>query len=145
MVTKLGTPGDFESFGRVSDNAGDFGGGGFSQKQLLFTHVHKFWRHKWIIVGALLLGLLYGTYEALTQTPLYRATLSMLIDPEDTISVLKDEAAEPAEAEVTEPRPADPRQSAPDESSELVGGDKAVRDRMRNSLISVFVDPLEQE
>lgn len=86
MVTKLVTRWDVEPLGHVPDNVGDFSGGRFSQKQLLFTHLHKFWRHKWIIVATVSLGLLYGTYEALNQTPQYRATLSMLIDPEDTIS-----------------------------------------------------------
>lgn len=86
MVARLVPAEDVRSIGRTPYSAPDLGGGDFSQKHLLFSHAHKFWRHKWIIVLTVLLGLLYGTYEAINQTPQYRATLSMLIDPEDTIS-----------------------------------------------------------
>lgn len=38
-------------------------------------------RHKWGILGIALLATLYGAFKAMQETPLYRATLTMLIEP----------------------------------------------------------------
>ncbi|MDH3690444.1 MAG: polysaccharide biosynthesis tyrosine autokinase [Gammaproteobacteria bacterium] len=49
-------------------------------------HLTDYWRlirrHKWMIVGLTIVGLIVGWLQALSETPIYRAQLTLVIEPE---------------------------------------------------------------
>lgn len=51
-------------------------------KQLWFARLNAAWRYKWIMVIALVAGAIWGVHTILSMTPQYRATLTLLLEPE---------------------------------------------------------------
>jgi capsular exopolysaccharide synthesis family protein len=51
-------------------------------KQLWFARLNAAWRYKWILVLALIAGVVWGIQSVFSETPQYRATLTLLLEPE---------------------------------------------------------------
>lgn len=51
-------------------------------KQLWFARLSAVWRYKWILLLALIAGMAWGIQSVFSATPQYRASLTLLLEPE---------------------------------------------------------------
>ena len=60
-----------------------------ASKQQWMGRINAAWRCKWILVFSLIFGLGWGAYRVIEQTPMYRASLSLLLHHFDTYTQQK--------------------------------------------------------